>query len=307
MTIEQAKSIQLTDYLQSIGFAPCKQQNNNLWYLSPLRNENTPSFKVNLARNQWYDFGIGKGGDIIALVMELHRTDVAGALRILDDKPTVTNSFSFRQQESFQCFEDIRVKPLANPALLKFLQERQISLEVASEHCTEVYYKLGGKSYFAVAFENEKGGYEIRNKYFKGCISPKDITHLFLTNNTCCVFEGFMDMLSFLTICKQKGISLQSHDLLVLNSTANLPKSIPILRNYESVHTYLDNDQTGQFATSELKRQLGGKVIGKSEIYRDFKDLNDYLQNRKLENKVVNSQVIKIDNQPPKRKKSFRL
>ena len=99
MTIEQTKSIHLTDYLQSIGFAPCKQQNNNLWYLSPLRNENTPSFKVNLVRNQWYDFGIGKGGDIIALVMELHRTDVAGALRILDDKPIIKSSFSFRQQE----------------------------------------------------------------------------------------------------------------------------------------------------------------------------------------------------------------
>ena len=93
MTIELAKLIQLTDYLQSIGFAPCKQQNNNLWYLSPLRDESTPSFKVNIARNQWYDFGIGKGGDIIALVMELHCTDVAGALRILDNKPIAINYF----------------------------------------------------------------------------------------------------------------------------------------------------------------------------------------------------------------------
>ena len=105
-----------------------------------------------------------------------------------------------------------------------------------------------------------------------------------------------MDMLSFLTICKQKGIHIQSHDLLVLNSTANLAKAIPILRNYESVHTYLDNDQTGQFATSELKRQLGCKVIDKSEVYRDLKDLNDYLVNSKQEVK-----------QPSKHKKGFRL
>ena len=32
--------------------------------------------------------------------------------------------------------------------------------------------------YFAVGFPNRSGGYEIRNKLFKGCIAPKDITHI---------------------------------------------------------------------------------------------------------------------------------
>jgi hypothetical protein len=35
---------------------------------------------------------------------------------------------------------------------------------------------VDGRNYFAIGFPNRSGGYEIRNAYFKGCISPKDIS-----------------------------------------------------------------------------------------------------------------------------------
>ncbi len=72
MTIEEAKNIRLTDYLHSLGYAPVKQQGANLWYKSPFREENEASFKVNAEINKWYDFGLGKGGNIIALASELY-------------------------------------------------------------------------------------------------------------------------------------------------------------------------------------------------------------------------------------------
>jgi hypothetical protein len=75
MNITEAKNIPLADWLQSIGINPCKRQGNNLWYFSPFRNEEEASFKVNLARNEWYDFGSGKGGNIIDFVMEHQGTD----------------------------------------------------------------------------------------------------------------------------------------------------------------------------------------------------------------------------------------
>lgn len=56
MTIEQAKSIAIAEYLQSCGITPVRVQGNSLWYLSPLRTESEPSFKVNQSRNEWYDF-----------------------------------------------------------------------------------------------------------------------------------------------------------------------------------------------------------------------------------------------------------
>ena len=72
MDIQTAKQIKIADYLHSLGFSPVKQQGINLWYKSPLREETEASFKVNTERNQWYDFALGKGGNIIALAQELY-------------------------------------------------------------------------------------------------------------------------------------------------------------------------------------------------------------------------------------------
>lgn len=82
MTIQDVKQIKLADYLQSLGYTPVKQQGKNLWYKSPLREETDASFKVNTELEKWYDFGIGKGGNILALAAELYRSeDVAYLLK----------------------------------------------------------------------------------------------------------------------------------------------------------------------------------------------------------------------------------
>lgn len=75
MNIQEVKNIRIADYLQSLGYTPEKQQGNSLWYKSPLREEKDASFKVNTELNRWYDFGLGKGGNIIALAEELYATD----------------------------------------------------------------------------------------------------------------------------------------------------------------------------------------------------------------------------------------
>ena len=64
MNCEQANQIDLVDYLFSIGFSPNKISAENYWFLSPLRDERTASFKVNKTKNIWYDHGIGKGGKL---------------------------------------------------------------------------------------------------------------------------------------------------------------------------------------------------------------------------------------------------
>ena len=72
MDIQTAKQIRIADYLHSLGYSPVKQQGVNLWYKSPLREEAEASFKVNTEREQWYDFGLGKGGGIIELAAHLY-------------------------------------------------------------------------------------------------------------------------------------------------------------------------------------------------------------------------------------------
>lgn len=49
----EAKLIDLVDYLSALGRGPQKVRDSDYWYLSHLRTEKTPSFKVNRTRNIW--------------------------------------------------------------------------------------------------------------------------------------------------------------------------------------------------------------------------------------------------------------
>ena len=182
MDIQTAKQIRIADYLHSLGFSPVKQQGINLWYKSPLREETEASFKVNTERNQWYDFALGKGGNIIALAQELYCSDHVPYLlqRIEEQTPCIRHvSFSFGKQSSSEPrFQQLEIVPLSSPALLSYLQERGINTELAKRECREAHFTNNGKRYFAIAFPNISGGYEIRNRYFKGCIAPKEISHI---------------------------------------------------------------------------------------------------------------------------------
>ena len=75
MNTNEAKRIRIEEYLHSLGYSPARQQGGSLWYKSPFRDECEPSFKVNTERNLWYDFGAGRGGNIIALAQELYASD----------------------------------------------------------------------------------------------------------------------------------------------------------------------------------------------------------------------------------------
>jgi hypothetical protein len=287
MNISEAKNIDLADYLQSIGITPCKKQGNSLWYYSPFRSESEPSFKLNLVLNQWYDFGLGKGGNIINFILEQHQTDnVSQALQILSGNASEIkpHSFSFRQQENIPCFEDIRVKPLENPALIQYLKDRQINIANTIKTCKEVHFKTNDKTYFAIGFENNLGGFELRNKYFQGTLSPKGITHIQNGKDTCCIFEGFMDYLSFLTIAQKQSPSpgsINKQDYIILNSVANISKAINTISSYKEKYCYLDNDQAGVSAFLEIQEKCGQNVKDMSATYREYKDLNDYLCQKK--------------------------
>lgn len=128
MDIQTAKQIRLEEYLHSLGYSPVKRQGINLWYKSPFREETEASFKVNTERNQWYDFALGKGGNIIALASHLYATDSVPYLlkRIEEQAPHVHPvSFSFRKQSFTEpSFQQLEIVPLSSPALLAYLQER---------------------------------------------------------------------------------------------------------------------------------------------------------------------------------------
>ncbi len=73
MNCAEANQVDMVNYLNSIGYQPQKISGNDYWYLSPLRNEKHPSFKVEGNKNVWYDHGIGKGGRFMDFVMESYQ------------------------------------------------------------------------------------------------------------------------------------------------------------------------------------------------------------------------------------------
>ena len=269
------REIPIADFLNAMGIHPTKQKGNALWYSAPYRMERRPSFKVDINRNVWFDFGIGKGGDIFDLAGEF-----IGSKDFLLRAAFIAKSSTCplpiierpqRNEEKEPIFEDIWVRPLQDSKLLGYLRERGIFADTVITNCEEVRYRVHGKRYYAIGFRNNAGGLELRNRFFKGCIPPKDISLKRNGSEVCAVFEGFMDYLSAM----QLGII--ASDWLVLNSISNVEKAVKVLQGYERIECYLDNDEAGQRAFQKLRDSFGDKVIDRSSLYADHKDLNDYL------------------------------
>lgn len=78
MTYKEANNISIKDYLNSLGIQPAKEKGSYGMYRSPLREDNTPSFKVDYNANLWCDYGTGEGGTLIDLVMKQHQCNAYG-------------------------------------------------------------------------------------------------------------------------------------------------------------------------------------------------------------------------------------
>lgn len=294
MNISEAKQIRIVDYLQLLGYSPAKVQNSQYWYSSPFRKEKTPSFKVNDQRNEWYDFGMVVGGDLIELGKYLYdTTDVSTVLRKISEQARATPCKYIRPAEaslehSPYGMKDFEVMPLRHYALLSYMRTRGIDLDVAQKMCREAHYTLRGKKYFGIGFRNDSDGYEIRNQYYKGCRFNKDITfihHYGYMIPHVCIFEGFMDFLSYLTFCKKQDKTIVidgKQDFIILNSIVCLRKCLEKLEAYDHIHCFLDNDVAGKKTFETIQGLYGDKAIDESVRYQGYKDLNDYLRGKPL-------------------------
>lgn len=177
MELEQIRRISLVGFLEDLGHMPVSRKGNDVWFRSPFRNERTASFKVDTQRNVWFDFGLGKGGDIFHLAGELTgSTGFMEQLEFLSGKSGILPLRPLQERKKIprvSGFEDVKVTELSHEALKAYLKERGIDPAIAGRFCKEVSYGIRGKRYFAIGFMNRSGGYELRNPIFKGCISPK--------------------------------------------------------------------------------------------------------------------------------------
>jgi hypothetical protein len=291
MALTEIKQISIWGYLNNRGIAPAKDSDYYGMYHCPYREDRNASFKVDYRKNVWYDFGTNEGGSIIDLVMKMENCPFHEAVNKLEVQPngqlsqqlTVTmdkcngdNSFSFHGDSSSIMIQNI--VPIMHPKLIAWVQERKIDLNLTNLYFREIHYQNRDRDkdrdYFSIGFRNDNRGYELSSPpNFKGCISPKDITTLRNSRDTCLVFEGFWDLLSYLTIQKTEK---SKHNVAVLNSVANVQKAMDFLKLHREIYTYLDNDDAGRTATQTIK-SVCPSVHDRSERYAGFKDLNDFL------------------------------
>lgn len=284
MTISQAKKICLSDYLEQRGIRPSKICGGKAWYRSPVRSlEKSESFIVNLAKNTWHDFGSGDHGDIIDLVSRLQNVSVKEALDLIG------NGFLFLCHSFKYEIGDIpddrgkivikRTQEVTHPALVNYILKRKVSLQYARTFLKEAYYHLYGKSYFALAFENDLGGYELRNERSKVGNSPKYFTTINGKDPSGInVFEGFMDFLSCCTFYRKIPV----YQTIVLNSLSFMPRILPLLSVAEKVNLYLDNDEAGRKATDSIMSNCKRVRNWSQVLYPGNKDFNEFLMSPKL-------------------------
>jgi len=285
---EIKQQVSLVDLLNRMGYQPCKKSGKELIYLSMLRDsDSSPSFCVNEELGVWFDHGMGKGGNIIDFglkywwplslrevlikISSLCQMDVAGLATLRPERSTRP-----RLAIKLPNYQIEHIKDLGNnPAITSYLKSRGI-WNVASNHLKEIYYfvedeKKLRKQFFAAGWQNENGGWEVRNKYFKGCLGRKGMTFI-AGNQKLAVFEGYLNYLSWKLEHREDADSI-----LVLNSLSFLPAGIDRSNKFSEVTTFFDLDKSGIEATKTFK-DARPQVIDGSFRYTGYNDYNEKLQ-----------------------------
>lgn len=284
--IENLKALPIADYLHHIGINVPQRGN----ICATWRGDSNPSVSINTTKNVWYDHGTGEGGSVLDLVMRVENCDFNEACRKVED-------FSFNRsytpitpkiepKESGIVIDD--VKELKHPALLQYLDERCIPVEIAIQYCKQVHYHPKSNpsaKYFAIGFANDVGGWELRSKFFKGATN-KATTYIQNYGSVLIVFEGFMDFLSYLAMPEGVLPSTPKADYLVLNSVANSDKAVELHnrikaqmeeseiegRPFYKVCYACDNDLAGKDVTFKMSKLDGLRGYGEDGGVVDFCD-----------------------------------
>ena len=283
--LSRIKRYSIVEYLERKGIRPVRKTPTYAMYRSPLREETHPSFKVDTEKNLWIDYAEGRGGSIIDLCMRMEGCTLSEAIRCLGQNASDNGTSSFlndfvpNNSQPVMAVNGARrlieISDTLPPHLQDYLtKERCVNLEKATPFLKCISYEVRGRRYQAIGFANLSGGYELRDdKTFKGTIAPKDITPIFTDRaEPVCIFEGFMDFLSFLSMKEE----ITNH-CFVMNSVSNVARTIRYLndRHLTHIRAFLDNDEAGRRTVQDFIK-AGFHVEDMNIHYKDFKDLNEY-------------------------------
>ena len=283
-SFNEVKAISIIDYLDSQGYPPAKIRGHNYWYIAPYREERTPSLKVDVRKNAWYDHGIGEGGSLLELGAKLHQCSTREFYDHLANNLPISKMRTSKLEPREKPGNKLIIlasNDLHDKGLKNYLEKRAIAPGLARHYCREVQFQVGKREYKGIGFPNIAGGYEIRNSWFKGSSSPKDVSFIDNNGNSLCILEGFMDFLSLLQLNEKRFTNIiEESDFLVLNSLSLLSRHYDLMRSYYQNILMLDNDPAAKTAKERLIEE-NINFDNASGLYLPYKDVNDYLQRKK--------------------------
>lgn len=271
---------QIIDLIVKWGLKIVRQNKNSVTLFAVDRMEKTPSLIVNFRKNVFYDFGSGVGGGYNEFLVY-----AKGFRENLDGIPSLQfqkfNPNQYKWKDSKLLVQS--KKELSNPRLFDYLSKRRIAPHIADCFCYEVIYQINGSHYYAIGFENDKGGFELRTYRYKLSSSPKGITSFCGNHKSVIVFEGFFD---FLTLLTMDFDFFKKHDFIILNSLVFIHSDFFLVaEKYELVYLFLDNDSPGLDAGAKLL-QSNTKFHSLSFLTSPFKDLNEWFMNNQSPVKI---------------------
>ena len=78
---ELIESVDILDYISQ--YTDFTEKNGEYWALSPLKDENTPSFSVRKETNSFFDFSSGIGGNVLTFIRYYDKCSMAEAVEKL--------------------------------------------------------------------------------------------------------------------------------------------------------------------------------------------------------------------------------
>ena len=278
--IYKLREIPIINILRKLNIEAFEKKKDQFWFKPQWREERTASAKCE--NNLFYDFGEGYGGNAVDYVMKHFAIDFVQATKWLRNEEVI---FSFdppkriettiAKKENTYCIKTIQ--PLKNQILIDYLKSRKMDINICKRYLVQVFYTVNDKVYFAIGFKNDRGHFEIRNKYAKLALGTKWFTYINKSNSSIIVLESWSDFISLLTLYPKYELS---KDFLILNSLTMLSKTEEVLLNYSEIFWALDNDAAGDRATAKCLEKWNRELVTSKDVrdlFQDTKDLNEYL------------------------------
>jgi len=301
MNCSNAKRIPLIQLLARQGFNPAFSKTRKgvlyYWFMSPFRKETKPSFSVNTELNTFYDYGNGLSGTVVDYMCSYYNCDISKALTLLDN---FNLSFSFPQhcvsrnvtaakEENMEDYEITSVGSIKHKALQDYLKRRKLNLTLATKYLNQINYRIKGRSYFGIAFRNLSEGYEVSYEYkgrengdyirVKSCLLSKDMSFFDNKCNSLVVTESWSDFLALLTLYPKME---RRNDFVILNSVSMQVRLLNQINksDYDTIYSATDNDAAGLQVLKQLTCHYGDKVVPLNELYRQYKDVAEFVENQ---------------------------